>query len=119
MTTKLINDRKLALEVGFLATEWSQPIPYDLYEKSLQDWDVKAVIRDNECIGAVYFKDGEIHASILPEWRKKWATRGILREMFAHDMVTTKVTPGHEYMHGILNRLGFTQSEDGCFVKGH
>ena len=119
MTTKLVNDRDTALKVGFLATDWPTPIRYDFYEKALADWDVKAVMRDNECIGAVYFKDSEVHASILPDWRKKWATKGILKEMFAQDKVSTRVTPGHEYMYGILSRLGFTQQNDGYFVKGH
>jgi len=119
VTTKLVNDRDTALKVGFLATDWTHPIPYDIYEKSMSGWDIKAVMRDNECIGAVYFKDSEVHASILPDWRKKWATKGILKEMFAQDTVTTRVTPGHEYMYGILSRLGFTQQNDGYFVKGH
>ena len=31
--------------------------------------------------------------------------------------VTTRVTPGHEYMHGILQRLGFAQQGE-WFVRG-
>lgn len=117
MTTRLINDRETALKIGFNATDWGQPVDYSIYEKVMQDWDVKALMRNDECIGAVYFKDGEVHASVLPEWRKKWATKSILQEMFAHPNACTRISKGHEYMHGILNRIGLVQDDSGYFVK--
>jgi hypothetical protein len=119
VTTELIDDRELALATGYKATDWSQSISFDEYKNLLRDWDVKAVVRDGECVGAVYFNDGEVHASILPEWRKKWLTRKILKTMFAHERARTRVTPGHEYMHDILRRLGLIPDNNGFFVKGY
>jgi RimJ/RimL family protein N-acetyltransferase len=83
----------------------------------MEGWTVKALMRGDECIGAVYFRGDELHVSVVPEWRKRWATRAVLQNLFAAPRVTTRVTPGHEYMHGILQRLGFVQQDD-FFVRG-
>lgn len=119
MTTLLHDDRSLALKVGYEATDWNNPISYAEYERQLESWDVQAVVRDGECIGAIFRKNGEVHASILPKWRKRWATRGLLRAMFSGEQVKTRVSVGHEYMHDILARLGFKSAENGYFVRTH
>jgi len=117
MATVIVSDRQEALRLGYEATDWSNPIDFEDYEFSLKDWDVQLIQRDGENIGAVYKKDGEVHVSILPKWRKRWATKGLINELFG-GKVTTKVAPGHEYMHGILARLGFVLNEDQIFAKG-
>jgi hypothetical protein len=117
VTTRLTPNRSEALQIGYAATDWSRPIDFDAYAAAVADWDVKAIERDGQCIGAAFFKDDEVHASVVPEWRKRWATKGVLKELFAKDRVTTRVTPGHEYMNDILKRLGFTEQPDGMFVK--
>ena len=119
MATRLVDDRNLALKIGFQATDWSQPIAYEDYARSLQNWDVKAIVRNDTCVGAAYFKDGEVHVSVLSEWRRRWATRGVLKELFAHDNAHTRIMPGHEHMYGIFDRLGFKAREDGALVKGN
>lgn len=119
MTTELTDDRDAALRVGYSATDWSAPVPFSVYRNALQSWDIKAIERDGEVIGAVFFRDGEVHASVLPEWRGRWLTRKLLRVMFEADNAWTQVTPGHEYMYDILRRLGLAQNDAGHFVKGH
>ena len=116
--TGLIDNRELALKVGYAATDWSAPIAFEDYAQAVDGWDIKAIVRDDKCIGAAYFNGGELHVSILPEWRRRWATKGLLKTLFGAAQVTTRVTPGHEYMHGILERLGFS-NDNGTFVRGH
>jgi hypothetical protein len=116
MTTVLVPNRSAALRIGYEATDWSRPISFDDYEKSMADWDVQVIERDGESIGAAYFCDGEVHTSILPKWRRRWATKGLLQKLFGGE-VKTKVTPGHTYMYDILERLGFVPLADGTFVK--
>ena len=118
MATRLTDDRDLALRVGYDATDWSRPISYEDYAGALQTWVVKAIVRNDICVGAAYFNDGEVHVSVLPEWRRRWATRGILAELFAHEDARTRIMPGHEYMYGIFDRLGFKVRDDGMLVKG-
>ncbi len=116
--TRLESNRDLALEVGFRATDWTQSVTFEIYRQALQDWDLMAIMRDDTCIGAAYLKDGEVHVSVLPEYRRRWATKGLLRQLFSQPRVTTRVTPGHDYMHDILERLGFV-NHDGLFVRGY
>lgn len=115
--TSLVDNRELALTVGYKATDWVYPVSEATYRDAMDGWDVKAIVRDDKCIGAAYFSGDEVHVSILPEWRKKWATKGLIAALFAKSRVTTRVTPGHEYMHGILQRLGFAQQGE-WFVRG-
>jgi hypothetical protein len=107
MTTQLVDDRDAALRVGYVATDWSADVSFDTYREVMKDWIIKAIVRDGECIGAFFKKDCEVHVSVLPKWRKMWATPGLLRKIFEGPRVTTKVSTGHEYMYGILGRLGF------------
>jgi hypothetical protein len=117
MTTQLVDDRESALRVGYEATDWSAPVLFEDYRNSVKDWIIKAIKRDDEFIGAVYRKDDELHVSVLPQWRRVWVTKGLLRQLFDGSRVTTKVTPGHDYMYDILKRLGFKESDSGMLVK--
>jgi FMN phosphatase YigB (HAD superfamily) len=116
MATWLVPNRTLAVRVGYVATDWTQKPTPEAYEAALSDWDVKVIARDGLAIGAAYFKGPEFHVSILPEWRRKWLTRGLLKELIAEPVSVTRVTEGHEYMHGILKRLGF-EDRGGVFVR--
>ena len=119
MTTQIVDDRATALRVGFEATEWRAPVDEATYRMALEDWSVQAIMRDNEPIGAVFRRGDELHVSVLPGWRRRWLTKGLIRELFGSATIRTRVTPGHEYMHDILRRLGFVRLETGEFVKGH
>lgn len=117
MPTSLVDDRETALRVGYEATDWSAPITYEEYRAAVKDWIIKAISRDGQIIGAVYNKDDELHVSVLPEWRRLWLTKGLLRQLFGGSRVTTKVTTGHDYMYDVLKRLGFKESDGGLLVK--
>ena len=119
MTTQIVDDRDMGLRAGYEATEWRIPVDEDTYRMFLEDWRVQAIMRDNQCIGAVFRRDDELHVSILPSWRRRWLTKGLLQQLFGNATTRTRVTLGHEYMHDILRRLGFVQLDDGTFVKGH
>ena len=117
MPTLLVDDRETGLEIGYVATDWSSPVGYEEYKAALKDWTVKTIVRGNEPIGAAYFKDGEVHVSVLPDWRKKWATKGILAQLFAADGAFSRIAPGHEYMFDIFRRLGFNVYDNGVVAR--
>ena len=71
MATEIVDDRPTALKIGYAATDWSVPVEYETYEAFAADWDVKLLARDGEPIGAVFFRDGEVHVSVLPAWRRR------------------------------------------------
>lgn len=119
MPTILTDNRDIALEVGYKATDWSSPIAFEDYLQSMSDWSVQAIERDGDCIGAVYKKDGEVHVSILNDWRKRWMTKGLIRSILGPDVTCTEVVPGHEYMFGILTRLGMKNVGSYKFEVSH
>lgn len=119
MPTILTDNRDTALKVGYEATDWSTPIAFDDYLQSMSNWNVQGIERDGKCIGAVYKKDGEVHVSVLKDWRKCWVTKGLLRLIFSPDVTRTEVTPGHEYMFGILARLGMKHVSSYKFEVSH
>lgn len=118
MTTQLIPDRETALDIGYKATDWAVPIGEETYRIGLANWDIQVIERDGEPIGAAFFCGDEVHVSILPEWRGRWATRGLLGLLFAKDRVSTRVSLGHDHMYDILDRLGFKRQGD-LLVKEH
>lgn len=107
MTTVITDDRENALRIGYAATDWTIPVSFPLYCVGLADWRVRLIKRDGENIGAVFDKNGEIHVSVVKKWRGKWATKGILKEIL-FNQTKTKITTGHDYMYGVMRRLGFT-----------
>ena len=119
MTTVLVNDRETALRVGYEATDWNGSVSFDDYRKAMESWTIQCIVRNDECIGSLFRKDDEIHVSILPAWRGKWATKGFLRQLLQGSRVVTKVAEGHDYMFSILQRLNFKQSDNGLFIKEH
>ena len=115
-TSSRPNDRAVALKIGYAATDWEDYISYEDYEAIAADWDLKLIVRDDTPIGAIYSKNGETHVSILPEWRRRWLTKGLLKEILA-DMQFTKVAKGHDFMYNILERLGFKRQADGTVAR--
>lgn len=113
MPTKIVDNRDLALLVGYAATTWQQPMTYEQHIDIAKDWDVKLIERDGQPIGAMFEKDGEVHCSILPEWRRKWLTKGLLRQILETPNFHTRVDDGHDYMYDILTRLGMKNRPDG------
>ena len=117
MTTELVANRMLGLQVGYVATDWNEQPSFEVYGAALTDWEVKVIARDGLAIGAAFTKGPEFHVSVLPEWRGKWATRGILKELIAEPVSVTRVTPGHDRVNGLLERLGFEHLGSGLFVR--
>ena len=113
MTTRIVEDRATALRIGFVATDWNYPITFEEHVERAKDWNVNVIERDGQPIGAMFEKDGEVHCSILPEWRRKWLTKGLLRQIIGRPGFHTRVDDGHDYMYGILKRLGMESRPDG------
>lgn len=116
MPTNIVDNREEALKAGFEATDWHIPMTFDDYLQVTADWDVKAIAKQNQIIGAVYNKDGETHVAILPDWRRRWLSKSVLKDLLAKTTVT-RVTPGHEYMYNVLGRLGFVLQPDGTLRR--
>lgn len=118
MTTRIVDDWVTGLSVGYKATDWTTDVSFDDYVSALFDWDIKTIVRNEAPIGAIFSLDGEVHVSILPEWRRRWLTKGLLAELTAM-ADKTRVTPGHEHMYAVLDRLGFKPDGEGGLTREH
>jgi hypothetical protein len=117
MTTRVVENRDLALKIGYAATDWNYPITFDEHASRAEGWEVRLIERDGNPIGAIFEKDGEVHCSILPEWRRRWLTKSLLGQITNTPKFHTRVDDGHDYMYGILERLGMTRGPDGVVRK--
>ena len=114
---RFVDDRETALQVGYEATDWTEKPDFDRYVAALEGWTVRLMVRGNEPVGTAYTQGAEFHVSIRPEWRGLWATRSVLKALIQRPLSITRVTPGHEHVNGLLERLGFEHRGDGLFVK--
>ena len=111
--------REEALKVGFLATDWTEWPSYETYQAAMSDWSVRLLTKGEQPIGAVYHRGAEFHISVLPEWRGKWMTRGILKEIIPEPMAVTQVIAGHDDVADMLKRLGFHKHSETYVRQGH
>lgn len=111
--------RDEALRVGFVATDWAEWPSFETYHAAMSDWTVQMVAKDGHPIGAVYRRGPEFHISILPEWRGKWMTRSILKEIIPEPVAITQVVVGHEDVADMLKRLGFQKRSETYVRQGH
>jgi len=117
MPARLADNREMALRAGYDATV-NPPIPFEQYVALLDDWTVRAIVKDDKCIGAAYLKGPEFHVAVLPEWHGRWMNRRVLHDILGAPDAVTKVKPGDERVKDLLRRLGFTERPDGTFARG-
>jgi GNAT superfamily N-acetyltransferase len=94
-----------AIEAGFTACKEELSEYKDNYFKVVQDWNPVAVCDDDKVIGTLISKDNVIHLAILPEYRGKWASRRIIREMLKYGKTTNESSK-----QDFVERIGFVKT---------
>lgn len=79
--------RAEAIDAGWRAYAEHVPCNEATYRSVCERWQVVAVVAD-EVIGALFVDGGVIHIGIVPEWRGRWASRRLLREMLSYGKTT-------------------------------
>jgi GNAT superfamily N-acetyltransferase len=78
---------------------------------ALHGWRFRGLFRGATCIGAVMDRDGVVHISILPDYRKRWAGAGIIKEIISsarsNGRLRTFVAQGDTFRAEFARRLGF------------
>jgi len=91
----LADRREEAIAAGWVAYSGRVPGMRAAYLKACEGWTVEAVCSGDEVIGALFSRDGVIHLGIVPEWRGRWASRRVLREMLERG-TKTEIGPGDD-----------------------
>jgi GNAT superfamily N-acetyltransferase len=105
------NRRDEAIDAGWLAYRERVPALEIEYRKACEGWRVIAVVESGSVIGALFVKDGTIHLGIIPEWRGRWASRRMIREMLGYGRKTT-VGGDETGCLSFVQRLGFERVGD-------
>lgn len=100
--------RQEAIEAGWMAYRERVPGMESAYRAACEAWQVIAVVADR-VIGALFARDGVIHLGIVPEWRGRWASRRLIREMLAYGKATT-LRPDEDDCREFIGRIGFVPS---------
>lgn len=106
--------RQEAIEAGWLAYRDRIPALESAYRAACDGWRVIAVVADR-VIGALFANEGVIHLGIVPEWRGRWASRRIIREMLTYGARTTLLLE-EDGQRKFIGRLGFVEEEEGSYV---
>lgn len=98
------------------------PISRDGYEFAVRDWTIEPVKYDGQIIGAILFKDNEIHMAVKPDASKHWVRRSMFRDFIAsrieqYGHLVSSVSKNNSVAIRAVERLGFYRTgEDGQFI---
>lgn len=106
--------RDEAIDAGWVAYRDRLPGMESAYRAWCEAWQVIAVVAD-QVIGALFARDGVIHLGIVPEWRNRWASRRLIRDMLSYGKTTT-LLPEEDAPREFVSRIGFAQTEGGTYV---
>jgi hypothetical protein len=98
--------REEAIAAGWLAYRERVPTMYAKYLAACEGWEVVAVTNHSEVIGALFARDGVIHLGIVPNWRGRWASRRVIREMLTYGKTTTVLDEEPQCID-FVSRIGF------------
>lgn len=103
---ELIEDSN-AIKIGRRALRESFPCSY----QDLSKYEAKALKKYGVMIGAVFYLGPEVHVAILPQHRKKWMSKRIIREILGipFSKFGYAVTMGFEKDRDFLERIGFQE----------
>lgn len=108
--------RDEAIAAGWLAYRERVPGMESAYLAACAGWRVIAVVADR-VIGALFARDGVIHLGIVPEWRSRWASRRLIREMLSYGKTAT-LQPDEHDSREFISRIGFVRIGDNFEHKG-
>jgi len=108
--------RQEAIDAGWLAYCDRLPSMEGAYRRACEGWQVVAIVADR-VIGALFARAGVIHIGIVPDWRGRWASRRLIREMLGYGTKTT-LQPGEDGPREFIRRIGFVKIGDSFTFKG-
>jgi GNAT superfamily N-acetyltransferase len=99
-----------AIKAGWIAYRERVPTLEEAYHSAVSKWTAIAVCDDEKVIGVLLADHGVIHLGIIPEYRGRWASKRIIREMLKYGKRTTLMD--HEDPK-FIERIGFRKTEAG------
>lgn len=79
-----------------------------------KEFELKPVVRHSKVVGCFLVKDNEIHVAILPEYRKRWFSKKVFKDLVGpvvekYGFVKTSVIDGNNKGLDFITRIGFVK----------
>ena len=105
----ITNERIEALKAGWEALSDRAP---DIEGNNFDGFDIQAFKKDNEVIGMLMTRGPELHVAILPEYRRRWLSAGLIRKVLGniidkYGYASTSVMKDNVIGQDFVERLGF------------
>lgn len=113
MTITIKNDRAIALAAGVQALAERLPmLEVDALNKAFESYIVRAFVDGEKPIGMLLERGAEVHVAIIPEYRGRWLSRRLIREVLGSVIarcgyVETSVMPNNRAGILFVEALGF------------
>ena len=103
-------NRETIDRIGYEAAEIS--IPFEQFREGLASWYRYPVWVSGHLAGVIYYWQAEVHACILPEYRKRWFSRKIVNDLLqpiinTFGFLQTAVPDNKPWGHEFVTRFGF------------
>jgi len=89
---------------------------FDDMRKQLGHWRLRGIFDNDKCVGAIMDNEGIVHISVLPEARRQWASRNLLKQAIHGAMIDGKVSTfvfnGDRERAKFAERLGFIRKTE-------
>ena len=79
-----------------------------------KEFELKPVLRNSKVVGCFLVKGNEIHVAILPEYRKRWFSKKVFKDLVEelvkkYGFVKTSVVEGNDKGLDFITRIGFVK----------
>lgn len=106
---EITNDRNLALKAGWKALAERAP---HIEGNQFDGFDIKAFKDGDLVIGMLMTKGPELHVAVIPEYRRRWLSRRLIRKVLVeiidkYGKVITSVMENNTVGRDFVERLGF------------
>ena len=106
---EVTNERMAALKAGWESLSERAP---DIEGNNFDGFDIQAFRKDDTVIGMLMTRGPELHVAILPEYRRRWLSKGLILKVIGSVMekygyVVTSVMKDNVIGQEFVERLGF------------
>lgn len=89
-------------------------VSFEDFLHSFIDWRIVGFYHGRKCAGVVFIKDGWVHISVNPKYRKRWASKRLIRQIISlaavNGIARTTVFKNDPYRQKFAERLGFIRN---------
>lgn len=88
-------------------------VSFDQFIELFKDWRIVGLHHGHQCAGVVFIKDGFVHICVSSLFRKRWASRRLIKQIISlaavDGVAKTSVFKNDQFRQRFAERLGFSR----------